>query len=85
MIGELTGLLAVLFIFGPPAIWLFSKTPIAQALIHRITLGADSPHILAELDEVRARLAEVEERLDFAERVLPRTPDAGRPSDEVRT
>ncbi len=77
MIGELTGLLAVLFIFGPPAIWLFSKTPIAQALIHRITLGADSPHLLAELDEVRARLAEVEDRLEFAERQL--TQGAARP------
>lgn len=75
MIGELTGLIAVLCIFGIPGVWLLGKTPIGQALIHRITLGADSPHLLAELDEVRARLAEVEDRLDFAERQLTSDPD----------
>jgi len=83
MIGELTGLIAVLCIFGIPGIWLLGKTPIGQAIIHRITLGADSPHLLAELDEVRARLAEVEERLDFAERVLPRSPEGPRMGGEA--
>lgn len=75
MIGELTGLVAVLCIFGIPGVWILGKTPIGQAIIHRITLGADSPHLIAELDEVRARLAEVEDRLDFAERQITSGPE----------
>jgi hypothetical protein len=47
--------------------------PIGSALAGRIRGGAraaeDAAHA-AEMDEVRGRLAEVEERLDFAERLL---------------
>lgn len=47
--------------------------PIGSALAARIRGGSrtaeDAAHA-AELDEVRGRLAEVEERLDFAERLL---------------
>lgn len=85
MIGELTGLIAVVCIFGIPGIWLLGKTEIGQAIIHRITLGTDGPVLLAELDEVRARLAEVEDRLDFAERSLPPVPDASRPKEGARS
>ncbi|HEU4569870.1 MAG TPA: hypothetical protein VFS07_04805 [Gemmatimonadales bacterium] len=82
MIGELTGLVAVLAIFGLPGIWLLGKTPIGQALVHRIAHGVTpeaDPQMLAELDELRARLADVEDRLDFAERQItsggaPRAP-----------
>ena len=70
MIGELTGLVAVLAIFGVPSLWLLGKSPIGAALIHRISHGSGSPELLAEVDDLRARLAEVEERLDFAERQL---------------
>jgi hypothetical protein len=70
IVGQLTGLVAVLAIFGVPALWLLGKSPIGQALIHRITHGSESPELVAEVDELRARLADVEERLDFAERQL---------------
>jgi hypothetical protein len=50
--------------------------PVAKALGDRIRgrTGADSadPALLAEMDQLRERLAEVEERLDFAERLLAR-------------
>ena len=50
--------------------------PIAVAIGHRIRGGRDSApdHQLAveEVDQLRTRLAEVEERLDFAERLLAR-------------
>jgi len=49
--------------------------PIGVAIGHRIRGGRDSApdHRLAvEVDELRTRLAEVEERLDFAERLLAR-------------
>ena len=70
MIGELTGLFAVLFTLGVPGLWILGKTPLGQALVHRLTYGADTPQLLGELDELRARLAEVEDRLEFAERQL---------------
>jgi hypothetical protein len=48
--------------------------PIAAGIGHRIR-GRDSApdhRVAAEVDELRTRLAEVEERLDFAERLLAR-------------
>ena len=36
----------------------------------------DDPRSLAEVDELRGRLAEVEERLDFAERLLAQAREA---------
>jgi hypothetical protein len=47
--------------------------PIGAAIGHRIRGGRDNApdqHLVAEVDELRTRLAEVEERLDFAERLL---------------
>ena len=49
--------------------------PIGVAIGHRMRGGRDSApaHRLgAEVDDLRTRLAEVEERLDFAERLLAR-------------
>ncbi len=85
MIGELTGLVAVLAIFGVPSLWLLGKSPIGAALIHRISHGSESPELLAEVDELRAQLSELQERMDFSERLLakdrePRSLEAGGPS-----
>jgi hypothetical protein len=49
--------------------------PLAKALADRLRgrTGAEAdPALLAEVDQLRERLAEVEERLDFAERLLAR-------------
>ncbi len=49
--------------------------PVAKALADRVRgrTGAEpDPALLAEMDQLRERLAEVEERLDFAERLLAR-------------
>jgi len=57
------------------------RGPIGRAIAQRITAGrrralthdpdtAEHQHRAAELDELQRRLAEVEERLDFTERVL---------------
>ena len=85
MVGELTGLIAVLAIFGVPSLWLLGKSPIGAALIHRISHGSESPELVAEVDELRARLAEMEERLDFAERALLQAPDERSTKHEART
>ena len=67
------GIIAVFALFGVPGIYFLGKTDIGQALVERIRndgRGGNDPELLAELDEMRVRLAEMEERLDFAERQL---------------
>ena len=66
------GVIAVLALFGVPGIYFLGKTDIGQAIVYRLRNGdgAHDPALLVEVDELRARLAEVEERLDFAERQL---------------
>ena len=54
-------------------------SPIGTAIGYRIRGRASSapdPQLEAEVDQLRARLAEVEERLDFAERLLARGGEA---------
>jgi hypothetical protein len=71
---------------GPAAIpiWLFAvggaalilRGPLGSALADRIRGTAQDdvpqmpPELYAELDELRARLGEIEERVDFSERLL---------------
>jgi hypothetical protein len=55
----------------------FAFVKIVQAIIHAIASrrqgsGVVDTATLAEVDALRTRLAEVEERLDFAERLLAR-------------
>jgi hypothetical protein len=58
------------------------KGPVGEALAMRLR-GEVGPHgpdevVLAELDDVRARMAELEERLDFSERLMAQGRDAAR-------
>ena len=53
------------------------RGPVGKALaarIHQGTIGQAEPHpeVLDELYEVRGRMVEIEERLDFTERLLAR-------------
>ena len=73
LIGSLTGLVAVLAIFGVPGAWLLSKSEMGKAIIERIRHGAQGgtdPQLLVEVDEMKEQLAEVLDRLEFAERTL---------------
>jgi hypothetical protein len=49
-----------------------------KAAKHGVVLGGDSEQLLTEVDELKRRLAEVEERLDFTERLLARERDPER-------
>jgi hypothetical protein len=49
-----------------------------KAAKHGVVLGGDGERLLAELDELKRRLTEAEERLDFTERVLAKERDADR-------
>ena len=56
------------------------RGPLGEAIGNRLKGGAGPAELgddaLAELDEMRARLAELEERQDFSERLLARAKDA---------
>jgi hypothetical protein len=72
---DITGALAVTFIFGGGTLFLLSVSPIGKALAERIrarthVLAPPDPQVLAELDDLRVQVAELHERLDFAERLL---------------
>jgi hypothetical protein len=79
--GELAMFLAI----GAAAVGLFFG-PIGMALGRRLSgrvhthiqaeLEEASAQVTAEMDDLRRRLAEVEERLDFAERLLTDSPPA---------
>ena len=81
--------LVTLLIFGGCSAVAISFSPIGSAIAARVrgqgVREEISPALLAELDDLRGRVVELEERADFAERVLPRTPDVSRTSTEART
>jgi hypothetical protein len=67
------GILVLLIFIGSSAVAI-AYSPIGKAIADRIRgrvggRGSD-PALLDEMDDQRARLAEVESRLDFAERAL---------------
>ncbi|PYP47191.1 MAG: hypothetical protein DMD50_05365 [Gemmatimonadetes bacterium] len=49
-----------------------------QAAKHGVVGGGEVERLLGEVDELKRRLAEAEERLDFTERLLARDRDAQR-------
>ena len=58
------------------------RGPVGEAVADRLRHGQRSrtdAAVMAEVDELKTRLAEVEERLDFAERLLA----AGREIDQL--
>ena len=51
------------------------RGPVGKALAQRLEGGEAPPEeVLAELDDLRHRLSELEERVDFSERILAKPP-----------
>jgi len=78
------GTIAVFALFGVPGIYFLGKTDIGQAIVERLRQGngaGNDPALLAEVDDLRVRLSELEERLDFAERQLVSGKPASTPSE----
>lgn len=80
-------ILAIVFIFGGAALVGLSFSPLGRAVADRLRHGKVpiaapevDPAIFEELDHMRAEISEMQERLDFAERLLAK-PGA---ADEVR-
>jgi hypothetical protein len=79
VIGE-DFIIPLLVVGGALAAYL-SKTEVGRALAHRIRHGpeaVEAPEVYGELDDLRNRVLELEERLDFAERLLAQPKDAER-------
>jgi hypothetical protein len=70
-------ILALLLIFGGGTLVAISFSPVGRAVAERIRGGHPSnesdPAILEELDRIRTELGELQERVDFTERLLAKT------------
>jgi len=75
---DIEGILAITLIFGGGTLFLLSISPVGRALADRLrgqVEPAHDPELLAEVDALRQEVAELHERVDFAERVLLKTQD----------
>ncbi len=74
---DIEGVLAITFIFGGGTLFLLAISPVGKALADRIRHGAQplgagstEPEVLTELEQLRADVGELQERVDFTERLL---------------
>jgi hypothetical protein len=70
---DMEGILAIVFIFGGGTLFLLSVSPVGRALAERLRGNAglsQDPELLNEVDALRQEVAELHERVDFAERIL---------------
>ncbi|HKP30373.1 MAG TPA: hypothetical protein VJU15_13260 [Gemmatimonadales bacterium] len=76
------GVLAIILIFGGGAAAILAYSPVGKALSDRIRGGAPhagpDPEVLNELEALRQDVSELQERLDFTERLLAQSREAGR-------
>ena len=66
-------ILALLLIFGGGTLVAISFSPVGRAIAERIrgrTAAEPDPEVYAELQHLRREMAELQERVDFAERLL---------------
>ncbi len=73
-------ILALLLIFGGGTLIAISFSPVGRAIADRIrghSTQEGDPQVYEELERVRGELAELHERMDFAERLLSRSREAG--------
>lgn len=76
------GILAIVLIFGGGAAAILAYSPVGKALGDRIRGGSPhagpDPEVLNELENLRQDMTELQERVDFAERLLAQSREAGR-------
>jgi hypothetical protein len=76
------GVLAILLIFGGGAAAILAYSPVGKAIGDRIrghtAHGGPDPDTLNELESLRQDVTELQERVDFAERLLAQSREAGR-------
>jgi hypothetical protein len=71
---DMEGILAITFIFGGGTAFLLAISPIGRAIAERIrahgAIPMQDPELLAEVDALRRDVSELQERVDFTERLL---------------
>ena len=71
---DMEGILAITLIFGGGTAFLLAISPIGKAIAERIrshgAVPMHDPELLAEVDSLRRDVSELQERVDFAERLL---------------
>ena len=75
---DVEGILAIILIFGGGTLFLLSISPVGKAFADRLrgNVGpTQDPELLAEVDALRQEVAELHERVDFAERILLKSND----------
>lgn len=75
------GVLAIILIFGGGAATLIAYSPVGKAISDRIRrkgLVIQDPEVIEDLNQLRGEVAELHERLDFAERLLSDRSETGR-------
>ena len=89
---DITGVLAIIFLFGGGTLvglgfspvgrafadWIRGKHGLPEAEDLRAEIGEQHEAVVEELQQVRHELAELAERLDFAERLLSKQREAAR-------
>ncbi len=78
---DMEGVLAIIFIFGGGTLFLLSVSPVGKALAERIRgqgHATQDPELLADVDALRQEVAELHERVDFAERLLAQRQEQGK-------
>ena len=71
-------ILAIIFLFGGGTVAMLAFSPVGKAIAERIRgkAQAPDPEVLAELDQLRQEVLELQERADFTERLLAQQRDA---------
>jgi hypothetical protein len=76
---DIESVLAITLIFGGGTAFLLSISPIGKAIAERIrshgAVPMQDPELLAEVDALRRDVSELQERVDFAERLLSQSQD----------
>lgn len=81
------GILAIIFLFGGGTLFLLAVSPVGKAIADRIRHGTHplgggpDPEVLNELEHLRNDVTELQERVDFAERLLSQKQGAGQIQD----
>ena len=85
---DIEGVLAISFIFGGGTLFLLAISPVGKAIADRIRhgtqplgAGGTEPEVLTELEQLRADVGELQERVDFTERLLSQKQAAGELKD----
>ena len=75
------GVLFIIIVFGGGMVLVLSKSEIGRAVIERIRgsggSGAADPALLDEVERLRHDVTELQERVDFAERLLAKSRESG--------